>query len=370
MSPKKLSLALLLLAAPIIYFGLTANDGVPQSISTQQLDNIVPQSQAASFMQDVPPPMAALPKAKVTNLSSGAVKQADGHSTAIERIRAIKEKNALQKTLLEDHDNYSRYPSNNVSIKEDEQDPLIKRYEIDERVTISEDKAAALTIWSDKKFYQRGDQVTLFAMLKDVNGVPLPSQFSAQLIYSEKESIQQFDLSDEDKDGIHQVSFIADQVNEKILAAGAYKLLVVNTYDQVADAAVFILSDPTASLTGNYRDSVTKEGNLKIEAEIEVSANDRFYFQASLYTELGEPIGVTQFTTSLDKGRHWVPLEFYGLMLHDAQVDGPYLLKNLALARVTMPMQRAPLTHPEYFTQAYQRTQFSSVRHDQLATLN
>ena len=79
---------------------------------------------------------------------------------------------------------------------------------------------------------------------------------------------------------------------------------------------------------------------------------------------------MTQFTTSLDKGRHWVPLEFYGLMLHDAQVDGPYLLKNLALARVTMPMQRAPLTHPEYFTQAYQRTQFSSVRHDQLATLN
>jgi len=369
MSPKKVSL-ILLLVAPLLYVGLTANENLTESVQSKEQEPI---SVATQAKKNTPPPMIALPLANANSLLSMEVDsttQTYEPNGAIARIRAIQEKNALHNATLEDYDNYNRYPSNNVSIKDDEQDPLIKRYEIDERTTLSEDKMAALTIWSDKKFYQRGDQVTLFAKLHDINGVPVPSQFSAQLIYSEKESIQQFDLSDADGDGIHQMNFIADKLNEKTLAAGTYKLLVVNTYDQVADAAVFILSDPTAYLTGNYRDAVTKEGNLKIEAEIDVSANDRFYFQASLYTELGDPIGVTQLTSSFDKGRHWVPLEFYGLMVHDALVDGPYLLKNIALARVTMPMQRAPLTHPEYFTQAYQRAQFSSVRHDQLATLN
>jgi hypothetical protein len=55
-------------------------------------------------------------------------------------------------------------------------------------------------------------------------------------------------------------------------------------------------------------------------------------------------------------------------MLHDAGVDGPYLLKNISLARVTMPMQRGPLQHPEYYTQAYERSQFSNKAYDALAS--
>jgi len=289
---------------------------------------------------------------------------------AIARMRAIQDKNDLHKATLNDFDAYTRYPSNNIRIDRPEQDPLMMRYEIDERTTRNDDKSEAMTIWSDKKFYQRGDLVKVFAKLQDGNGVTIESKFSAQLIYNERESVELFDLFDPNADGLHEMSFIADKRKEKELPAGNYKVLIVNDKNDIADAIVFVLTDPTAKFTGNYRDSLSKQGSLVIEAEIDVSSDDRFYFQASLYTELGEPIGTTQLTDNFVKGKQWVPLEFYGLMLHDAGVDGPYVLKNLALARVTMPMQRAPMIHPKYFTQAYELSQFISEKFNDVAQLN
>ena len=288
---------------------------------------------------------------------------------AIARMRAIQDKNELHKATLNDFDTFTRYPSNNIRIERPEQDPIMMRYDIDERTTRNDDRSESMTIWSDKKFYQRGDLVTVFAKLQDANGVSIPSRFSAQLIYNERRSIEVFDLNDTNADGLHEMSFIADELKEKEIPAGNYKVLIVNETNDIADAVVFSLTDPTAKFTGNYRDSLSK-GNLIIEAEIDVSSDDRFYFQASLYTELGEPIGTTQLTDNFVKGKQWVPLEFYGLMLHDVAVDGPYVLKNLAMARVTMPMQRAPMIHPEYFTKSYELSKFASTKFSDIAQLN
>ena len=75
-------------------------------------------------------------------------------------------------------------------------------------------------------------------------------------------------------------------------------------------------------------------------------------------------------TLNLEKGKSWVPFKFYGLMMRDSNVDGPYLLKNISLARVTMPMQRAPLIHPGYFTEHYTLSKFSNVRYEEVVGLN
>jgi len=287
----------------------------------------------------------------------------------LDRIRAIQEKTELHKSVLSDYDTFSRYPASNQRIQEAAQDPLTKRYSIDERTTMSEDKDAALTIWSDKKYYLRGEQVKVFATIQDANGQRVASEFAAQLIFNERQSVHQFDFSDDNQDGVYELDFIADQVAGKLLTAGVYKVLVVNKMNELADAVAFILSDPGARFTGNYRDVLTPEGNLRIEAEVDVSVKDRFYFQASLYTELSDPIGSTQATVNLATGMHWVPLDFYGLLIRDAGEQGPYLLKQLSLAKVTLPMQRAPLITPNYYTKPYQLNQFASVRYEQVAKL-
>lgn len=367
MSSKRIALISVLVLAPVLYFSwINIDEGNELSIPAPQAMASVDAS------LKTPMPLIAVPENKkpvatlpvITALSEPSLPV-----NPIERIRAIQEKTEMHRAMLKDYDEFKRYPGNNQRIAAPDQDPLIKGYQVDERTTVSEDKNNALTIWSDKKYYLRGEQVLVSAYVTDDTGTRIPVNLAAQLIFNERESIQALEFEDKDQDAVYELNFIADEIDETSLQAGIYKVLIVSDTNELIDSVAFVLADPEAAFTGNYRDSVTPEGNLSIEAEVEVTLSDRFYFQASLYTELGEPIGGTQVTLNLDKGKNWVPMEFYGLMLHDSMVDGPYLLRNIALARVTMPMQRAPLTHPEYYTAAYPLSKFSNTNYAEVVSL-
>lgn len=361
---------LCVLTIPLVYlFAGTDGKSVPARVATaNQLENGETGKAPAINPAELNSPIITVFPSKGESKAEADSEPVDQiiSDSPIDRIRAIKEKTALHQAVLQDHDAYKRYPSSNISIEEGSKDPISLRYEIDERTTENEDRTAVLTVWTDKKFYQRGDQVQLFAKLLDMHGTPINTRFSAQLIYDEQKGLQVLDLEYQNN-GIHQISFTTAQYSENAMPAGNYKLLVVNSADKVADAAVFTLTDPVAAFTGQYRDTVNQQGNLIVEAEVEVTQKEKLYFQASLYTELNEAIGVTQNTYTLEPGKHWVPLEFYGLMLHDSREDGPYLLKNISLARVTMPLQRGPLLKPGYLTQPYERNQFSDRAYDELA---
>jgi hypothetical protein len=364
MSRKKISLILVLLLAPVLYFSLSASqDGLPSINNAQAVAAVNAQTNL------LPPAMITLPKAANKNTPPTMISEPNVSLSTIDRIRALQDKTDMHRAMLKDHDEFKRYPSNNQRIKKAESDPLIKNYAIDERTTISDDKTNSLTIWSDKKYYTRGDIVTVSAYVSDEKGVRIPSNISAQLIFDESHNVQVFDFQDLDQDAIYELSFKADEVNEQALKAGIYKVLIMSDTSELLDSVAFVLADPEATFTGNYRDTLTAEGDLLVEAEVDVTSADRFYFQASLYTELGDPIGGNQMTLNLNKGKSWVPFKFYGLMMRDAKVDGPYLLKNIALARVTMPMQRAPLIHPGYFTEPYAMSKFSNVRYEELVGL-
>jgi hypothetical protein len=364
MSRKKISLMLVFFLTPVLYFGLSADQEGLASVNNAQA--VVTEAADTNVLL---PQMIALPKVAKNTLPNSALFDADSSLSTIERIRALQEKTDMHRAMLKDHDEFNRYPSNNQRIQKVDSDPLIKNYAIDERTTISDDKTNSLTIWSDKKYYIRGDLVTVSAYVSDEKGTRIPSTITAQLIFDEAQNIQVLDFKDLDHDAIYEVSFRADEVNEQALKAGIYKVLIVSDASELLDSVAFVLADPEATFTGNYRDALTAEGDLLVEAEVEVTSADRFYFQASLYTELGDPIGGNQMTLNLNKGKAWVPFKFYGLMMHDAQVNGPYLLKNIALARVTMPMQRAPLIHPGYFTNYYPLSKFSNVRYEEVVGL-
>lgn len=277
----------------------------------------------------------------------------------IARIKAIQEKTALHESLLEDHDSFTRYPEYNQKIASTDSDPTAVRYEIDERTSIDKEQQSSLTIWSDKKYYLHGDQAVVYASLKDAHGMSIPTQFIGQLIFDESQGLQQLEFTDNNRDGIYETPVLLN--NEK--QAGLYKVLIVNKHNKLADAITFTLSEPEVQLTGNYRDKLNAQGNLVIEAEVSVSNANRFYVQASLYTTNNDPIGSTQYSNELATGKHWIPLEFDGLMIHDAQEHGPYLLKNLSLAKVALPIQRAPLENPGFQTQDYSLEQFRASRY-------
>lgn len=275
----------------------------------------------------------------------------------IDRIKAIQNKTALHQALLEDHKNFTRYPTYNQAIASATQDPTERRYDIDERSTRSKEGDSSLTIWSDKKYYLHGDQVQIFATLRDAEGTPMTSKFMGQLIYNERTSLQVIEFADEDKDGTYQHTLTLSQ--QEAFPPGLYKVLIVNNTNEISDALTFTLSQPEITLTGNYRDSVSAGGELLIQAEVTVTAKNRFYFQASLYSANNDPIGATQHATELTQGKHWVPLTFDGKLIQDAGESGPFVLKSLSLAKVVLPIQRAPIMHPEFYTKDYSLEQFT-----------
>ncbi len=301
-----------------------------------------------------------------TDLSDRGSSEATSYADPIARIKAIQEKTELHRALLQDHDQFTRYPGHNHLISSAAQDPTLKRYEIDERSTLSEDKRHALNIWSDQKYYLQGDTAHIFASLSDANGQKLATRFAGQLVYNETQSLTMLEFSDADNDGVYQSSF-AFETDDKRFTPGVYKVLIANTETELADAVAFILSEPAVKLTGEYRDQLDKNGDLVIEMQVEVKETNRFYFQGSLYSSTNDAIGTTQYASQLQAGMHWIPLSFHGLLIRDRGEPGPYILKNVSLAKVAMPIQRAPLAMPNYSTEGYTLDQFNQLTYAQMA---
>mgnify|MGYP000241009339 FL=1 len=283
--------------------------------------------------------------------------------TYLDSIKANPEKNSFHDALIKDRQQQNKYPEYNQRIVSIEQDPIERRYEIDERTTQNEEGDRQLTIWTNQKFYLHGDEVTVFAILEDARGIRLKTDFIGQLIYNETQDLQHFTFKDTDQDGVYEYRFRLDNESHAPLLAGVYKILIVNNTNQMVDAASFTLSQPEAILTGEYRDAISSKGNLIIEAEVDVAKQNRYYLQASLYSSTNDPIGTTQISSDLAPGRQWVALEFDGMMIRDVSEPGPYLLKSISFAKVAFPIQRAPLIYPEFYTQGYSADQFRNTNY-------
>lgn len=273
--------------------------------------------------------------------------------TPIERIRAIQNKTELHQALLEDHQQFTRYPEYNQRFDSAETDPVLARYAVDERSTENPEDGSQLTIWSDKKYYLKGDSAKLYATLQDQEGRAIQTQFMAQVIYNEKTNLKTVSLEDKNQDGIYEYDLALSAENGQNWQAGVYKVLIINKANPVADALTFIISQPEIELSGQFRDSVSRTGELIIEAEVRVESENRYYLQASLYSANQIAIGATQQALQLSPGKHWIKLAFDGNLIRDSGESSPFLLKHLSLAKVSLPIQRAPIVETEYFTSEY-----------------
>lgn len=279
--------------------------------------------------------------------------------SAIERFRNQAEASDLKQAIVKEHDTFKRYPSENRAFESEEQDPVKQKYDVDERTTLSEDHSMGLTIWSDEKYYLLNDTVNVYAFIQDAEGQKQSTSFLTSVFYDESQSLGELKLEDQNGDGIYQGSLELNQENTLGKGPGIYKIRIQDIKNKLTDSVTFTLSQPDIALTGNYKEHIDSDGNLIIDAEVSIGATNNFYIQASLYSSTNVAIGVTQFSQQLSSGNHWIPLSFSGLMIQDAQEAGPYVLKKVSVAKVTMPMQRAPLEEPDFQTDSYALSEFS-----------
>jgi hypothetical protein len=152
-----------------------------------------------------------------------------------------------------------------------------------------------------------------------------------------------------------------DKPNE---SRGAFRVIVTadtNDGDQLKATTGFTYSFPTAHLTGNYRDKIV-EGSLQVEVEVEVDEPGTYRLEATLTSEQANMLGHAEETVTLQPGRAWIPLTFYGLILRDHNVDGPYGLWSVVLSNVRENgLERSDVVPAAHTTRAYKVTEFSDV---------
>ena len=313
-------------------------------------------------------------EAEQRNLSTPSKKQnapdfeltsADNKHSAIEQIRAIKEKTSLHEALIKEHETFTRYPSQNTRFTRNERDPISMMYETHERTNESQDKRDSITVWSDKKYILTGDDIHFYARVSTPEQQGIQTKFLAQLYFGEEYIVDTFALRDEAHgtiDGIYSHSLTSEQT--QALDEGIYKLIIVSQHKDLAEAISFVVSPPLIKSTGEFRDTINN-GELHIEAQVQVQESGRYYVRGTLYDIGNTSIGSAEYAEELGPGLHWVTLKYFGLLLHDHGEHGPYTLKHLELARAGVPMLRMPLNTPNFITEDYLLDQFNQQTFNQ-----
>ena len=257
----------------------------------------------------------------------------------------------------------ARYPESSHVLKVGEADPIrAKRTPTKQSRRGPDGTGPELAVWASAVSVEVGKPIDLFAEVASGGQPVLPLEMTAEIAGPAGEIVAQVPYHDDGRtpdrragDGVWSARF---SMPAGLDPEGAAPYMVRATArlldgDVRQAAGGFLYSNPSAHLTGRYRDAV-RNGNLVISAEVEVKEAGRFHLAGTLYSLAGDTIGTAQAAANLEPGRRWIQLSFYGLMFHDRKVAGPYRLGTLALATSSrMPNALNDLVENAYVTKGY-----------------
>lgn len=127
-------------------------------------------------------------------------------------------------------------------------------------------------------------------------------------------------------------------------------------------ASVQYTPRPKAELDGTYSDAIV-DGSLVVQAGVAVAEAGRYKLIASLYAG-DQAIAFAQSAGELEVGHRSLALTFFGKILHDRELDGPYTLRYAMLFE-EFPAQGiywpGTTVDPAYTTRAYKWTELSAA---------
>jgi hypothetical protein len=102
---------------------------------------------------------------------------------------------------------------------------------------------------------------------------------------------------------------------------------------------------------------------LQIEAEADVTAPGDYEIEGTLATSASaEMVGVARARVTLGEGKAWIPLTFWGLILREKNLDGPYNLFSVTLTTLTdYGPQGSDVVGNAHHTAAYRASEFSDL---------
>ncbi|MFL0799943.1 MAG: hypothetical protein K6L80_05810 [Agarilytica sp.] len=308
---------------------------------------------------------------------------------------ATPELDAMIKVLdntIEDYNTRARYPDNSRALNKRELDPILARLAADPHsVRGPSESDPVVTFWPEKQSFQYPEPVVLYATVApEQEGETLNKWFSRYVVNSlvadienqQRQHVTSISFADDGKgadarrgDGIYTASFDLGTQHQPDIAASFLVKIQAETIDGrwIQGSSGFLYSNPHIRTTGKFKE-VRKNGDLQIAVEVNVDQEGEFHIAGSLYNRKGDAIGWAQNRTNLTKGKHWLPLDFYGLMFNDHKVSGPLTLKNLSLSNVSsIPNATADLLENAYRTKplrfsTFRKSEFKNQRMKTLAS--
>jgi hypothetical protein len=274
----------------------------------------------------------------------------------------------LAHAAADDYRRQARYPPSSRPIEAGAQDPILRDREVSQNTFPGPGgRDPALTVFPAHVSFESPDAVVLYAYLSLAGQRVAAARIDGAVVTPDGRTVAQLSYHD-DGQGADTASgdalFTAELPSEVLQNAPTASYLV-RVHAVTADgedrlgATGFLYSRPDAQLTGHYADSMV-DGSLQIDAEVAVQAAGRFHLEATLYGQDGQPLAWAQNAQQFAPGIHHLPLSFYGLILREKAMDGPYVLRYVALSTATtMPNAKNRLVENAYVTQAYPVTDFS-----------
>lgn len=144
-----------------------------------------------------------------------------------------------------------------------------------------------------------------------------------------------------------------------------------------------------AKFTGRVRDRLDN-GSLIIAAEVEVRLPGSYRIEGNLMADDGQAVAHARVDARLGGGSHWVDLLFFGRILREKRLPGPYKFTGLRGQQMNLPINPDDLSLPseqvakilasteqneppkramqpwwgEYLTERYALSQFSDAEYD------
>ena len=340
-----------MVAAALVLF-LRPAAGTRTVVDPARAPRVTPLTAAASPPEPPPPPGAAESAAAGPRPPRGALPS-----------------QAVANSAAEEYRRRARYPRATQPL-DDGPDPLQRDREVSpitQRGPHGEEPA--LTVYPLLTGFEDPDPAILYAYLS-VEGTRIPARHIRGTIVTEDlQPIGEVEYRD---DGTGADAMADDHIYTAVFAPGAdavpalsrsYMVQVVadTRGDEERRAATsFLYSHPHAQLTGNFRDAMA-DGSLEVGVEVAVAAPGRFHVEATLYGPDGSrKVAWAQTAGELQPGRHWMTLPFYGLILREQGVEGPYVLRYVALSTTTqMPNAKNRLVDANYRTAPYDLAAFT-----------
>jgi hypothetical protein len=278
---------------------------------------------------------------------------------------------ALAARAADEYRQRAQYPPWSQPFDAEGADPILRDREVSPVTAAGpEGEEPILVAFPEQVGFEAPDPVLLYAYLTRGNE-RVPAQAIVGTLTSETlQPLGDFAYHDDGQDGdaragdaIYSARLqLDDDMRPDLSDAFMVRVRALIDEGERIAATGFLYSNPHAQLTGRYRDTIV-DGSLVIEAEIEVTRGGRFHLEGTLYDRSGAS-GLAEAHTAaeLAPGRHWLALTFFGRILHQRAVDGPYLLRYLALSTTTrMPNAKNRLVENAHVTAAYRAAQFSDA---------